>query len=141
VTLRSPWLLCGWLLGLGGVLVGLATASSGDPVGLLLGVAVAAGSGWVVVRVPFMRVQATAAGLTNHGLFRRRHVSGEKVLSIEFEQTDDKVVGQVYAPVVRLRDGGEVLLTQLSGYSTSKRVAHGRVGRQTDCLRRAMTGS
>jgi hypothetical protein len=116
-----------------------AAASSGDAVGLLLGGAVAAGSGWVVVRVPFMRVHVTAAGLTNHGLFRQRRVPVEDVLSIEVEQTDDKVVCQVYAPVVRLRDDGEVVLLQLSGYSTPKRVGQGRVGRQTDWLRRVLT--
>lgn len=138
MTLRSPWLIFGWLVALLGMLLGFLVATEQDPVAVVLGGGIAAVSACAVVRVPFMRVTAAGTGLTNHGLFRKRRVLREDVLGVALEQTDDKSVGQVYAPVLRLRGDGEVVLVQLSGYSTSKRVGHSRVGRQTERLRHAL---
>lgn len=135
VTLRSPWLIVGWLLALLGILLGLVIATEPDPVALVLGGVIAAVGACVLVRVPFMRVTVRASGLTVHGLLGKRRVPREDVVAVALEQTDDKVVGQVYAPVLRLRGDVEVVLAQLSGYSTSRRVGRSRVGRQTERLR------
>lgn len=134
VTLRSPWLIVGWLLALLGILLGLVIATEPDPVALVLGGVIAAVGACVLVRVPFMRVTVRASGLTVHGLLGKRRVPREDVLAVALEQTDDKVLGQVYAPVLRLRGDAEVVLAQLSGYSTSRRVGRSRVGRQTERL-------
>ena len=135
MTLRSPWLIAAWLLALLGTLLGLVVATEPDPVAVVLGGVIAAASAWVLVRVPFMRVTAAASGLTVHGLFDKRRVPRKDVLAVALEQTDDKIVAKVYAPVLRLRGDVEVVLAQLAGYSTSRRVGQSRVARQTERLR------
>ena len=138
VTLRGPWLIVGWFLALLWTLLGLVVAIEQDPVAVVLGSGIAAVSIYVAVRLPFMRVTAAESGLTSHGLLRTRRVQREDVLDIALERTDDKLIGQVYAPVLRLRGDGDVVLVQLSGYSTSKRVSNSRVARQTQRLRHAL---
>lgn len=135
VTLRSPWLIAAWFLALLGTGLGLVVATEPDPVALVLGGGIAAVSALVLLRVPFMRVTVAATGLTIHGLFSNRHVPLGHVVGVALEQTDDKVVGQVYAPVLRVRGDAEVALDQLSGFSTSRRVGRSRVGRQTETIR------
>jgi hypothetical protein len=119
----------------GFLLVGAATASTGDPIALVIGVPIGLVSVWALLRIPFMRVTTTPAGVTVHGFCRRRHIRRADLASVVLEQTDDKGFAQVYAPVLHLQDGGEVLLTQLSGFSTTSRASRSRVGRQVDSLR------
>ncbi len=98
MTLRSPWLIFGWLLALLGTLLGLVVATEQDPVAVVLGGVIAAVSACVLVRLPFMRVTAAATGLTIHGLFRKRRVGREHVLGVALEQTDERGVGRCTRP-------------------------------------------
>lgn len=132
-TLRSPWLAIGWLTGLLAFLTGLATvlyAAADWQTALFGALLLLLPGGWVVVRVPFMRVRLGSEALTVHGLFRAITTPWESIEHVTLEQIDDKVVGAVYAPVLHRGEMPELVLTQLAGYTTEGRAGSSRMARQ-----------
>jgi hypothetical protein len=133
-SLRSPWLILGWLAGLLALLTGLATVlvDPGDwQTALVGGLLLLLPGAWAVLRVPLMRVQLGSDGLKVRGFFRTRSTPWESVESITLEEIDDKIVATAFAPVVHRVGMPEQVLMQLAGYTTEGRAASSRMGRQT----------
>jgi hypothetical protein len=132
VMLRSPWLVLSWVLGLLSLVTGLATVLSSDGAvgGVLAGCLMLVPGAWVWARVPFMRVALHPGGLTYHGLFRNRGFDWSSVRDVTLEVVGSRAVATAYAPVLRLRDGGEAPLTMLAGYTTGARAPRSRMARQ-----------
>ena len=137
ITLRGRQLIWVWLMSLAWLAVGLVTAADGTS-GAVVGVPVAAVAAWSVVRIPCMRVTATTDAVTVHGFLGNMRYEAATVRSVSIEQTDDKLVAKVYAPVVRLMGGQAVALTQLSTYSSESRVRRGRTSRHVEALAEAL---
>ncbi|HET9658530.1 MAG TPA: hypothetical protein VFP72_24470 [Kineosporiaceae bacterium] len=131
-VLRSPvWLVWGWLLGAGAVLVSLSGFAFGDLSSALFGgVLMGLPGAWVVARLPFVRVVLTTEGLVNHGVFRNRRMAWSEVDRVTVSVVSGGQLFTSYAPVLVLNGGREWALMQLAGYSTAKRVQASRVGRQ-----------
>ena len=132
-SLRSPWLILGWLAGLLAFLTGLATVlvGPGDWQTALMGGLMLLPGGWVVLRVPFMRVQLGSDGLRVRGLLGTKSTAWESIESVTLEEIDDKIVAMAFAPVVHRVGLPEQVLMQLAGYTTEGRATSSRMARQT----------
>lgn len=130
-TLRSPWLVFGWLVGLLVLLPAVSGFSVAEDLGsaVFVGVIMGVPGLWVSLRVPFMRVTLSSGSIVYHGFWRNRTISRDSVAGVSVEPADG-TIGTAFAPSLTLRDGSVVELTLLAGYGSAPGVDGSRVGRQ-----------
>ncbi|MFD4371819.1 hypothetical protein [Streptomyces sp. NPDC058486] len=139
-SLRSDWNFATLALGLLMAFMGVAGILAGDfPSEAFLIVPFLALGGWVSVRAPFMGVRVDEKGLRYRGIFRFASVPWAEVDSLTVAWVGNLLVAEM--PVVRKKDGKELLLPILAGYTRGDPPLNRRVRAQLLTMERVRAGA
>jgi hypothetical protein len=120
-TFRSPSTIPVVLLSLLGLVVGVATAWSSDPVAVGIGGLIIAFSLFFLWRSAKARIVVCDNALLYFGLTRTRAVTYLEIEQCVVEVVDSKIIYEVWAPVLKMRDGSETVLIALARAGFSRK--------------------
>lgn len=119
--LRTGWRLIVASIAAGGLLVGVATASTGEPVAVALGAGIAGSAAYVLVRALRAGVLLGPDELSHRGFVRTSSWPKSTIREVASEVVDSKIVYDVQAPVLHLENDSESVLSVLARVQLSER--------------------
>lgn len=126
--MHSNWRFAVAFLAMGALMIGLVTISVADVGSVLIGAVIAGAALYGVCRAALAGVRLTDTDLIHRGYLRTSRTKRTDVERVAAEVVDSKIVWDVEAPVLDLRDGKQQVLNVLAGVKRGGRGEPSRVG-------------
>lgn len=93
---------------------------------------------WVTLTAPFAGVRIDGVGIRYRGIFKRLVLPWSQIESVSVDYVGGNGLLEAEMPVVKKKDGKDVPILILAGYTSGKPRVNGRVRRQAAAMQEAL---